>query len=210
MAGREVGDVIDQVQVAGPLTPVIRRPRPADGLELARVTFLAGERVEMAGIASQLDVSQATVYRWFGSRERLIEQVLDEIAREFLAAARAQARGDGDERVLDFARTLMTVTVRLEPVRAFVEREPQLSLRLLLGEKGVIRGTLREALADVVAETRPPAAARALDDELDVLVEVAVALEWATFAIGDEPQIDHAMHIMRLILDSHAGDEAGG
>ena len=210
MAGRNAGEVIERAQVSGPLAPVIRRPRPTDGLKLARVTFLAGERVEMATIASQLDVSQATFYRWFGSRERLIEQVLDDIAREFLEAARAQARGDGDERVLDFARTLMTVTVTLEPVRAFVEREPQLSLRLLLGERGVVRRTLRDALAEVVAETRSPAAARALDDELDVLVGVAVALEWATFAIGDEPQIDHAMRIMRLILDSHAGEEAGG
>jgi AcrR family transcriptional regulator len=210
MSGTQAGDVTERAQLDRPRAPVIRRPRPADGLDLARVTFLAGERVEMATIASRLDVSQATVYRWFGSRERLIERVLDEIAREFLAAARAQARGDGDERVLDYARGLMTVTVTLEPVRAFVEREPQLSLRLLLGEKGVIRRTLREALAGVVAETRSAAAAQALEDELDVLVEVAVALEWATFAIGDEPQIDHAMHIMRLILASHAGDGAGG
>ena len=210
MSGMQAGDATKRAQPARPRAPVIRRPRPADGMDLARVTFLAGERVEMATIASRLDVSQATVYRWFGSRERLIERVLDEIAREFLAAARAQARGDGDERVLDYARRLMTVTVTLEPVRAFVEREPQLSLRLLLGEKGVIRRTLREALAEVVAETRSAAAARALDDELDVLVEVAVALEWATFAIGDEPQIDHAMHIMRLILASHAGEAARG
>jgi len=186
--------------------PVIRRPRPADGLDLARATFLAGDRVEMASIASQLDMSQATVYRWFGSRERLLEQVLAEIAREFLADARAHARGEGDDRVLDFARRLMSVTATLPPVRAFVEREPQLSLRLLLGEKGVIRRTLRDALAEIVAETRPPAAARALDEDLDVLVEVAVALEWATFAIGDEPQIDHAIRIMRLILASHAGE----
>jgi AcrR family transcriptional regulator len=203
VAGGRAGNVVEREQGAAVTAPVIRRPRPSDGLDLARATFLAGERVEMGVIATQLDISQATVYRWFGSRERLIEQVLDAIAREFLAAAKDEAEGDGDERVLDFARRLMYVTVTLEPVRAFVEREPQLALRLMLGEKGAIRDTLREALAEVVAETRPPAAAVALDEELDVLVEVAVALEWATFAIGDEPQIDHAIHIMRLILAAH-------
>ena len=92
MSGMQAGDVTKRAQPARPRAPVIRRPRPADGMDLARVTFLAGERVEMATIASRLDVSQATVYRWFGSRERLIERVLDEIAREFLTAARARAR----------------------------------------------------------------------------------------------------------------------
>ena len=187
------------------VAPVIRRPRRGDGLELARAAFLAGERVEMAAIAAQLDISQATIYRWFGSRERLLEQVIDAIAREFIAATRAETRGEGDERVLDFVRRFMEVTVTLEPVRAFVAREPQLALRLLLGEAGVVRRTLREALADVIAESRPAEQARALDDELDVLVEVGVALEWATFAIGDRPQIDHAIHIMRVMLAAHGG-----
>ncbi len=184
--------------------PVIRRPRPADAIDLAQATFLAGERVEISAIAAQLDLSQGTIYRWFGSREHLIEQVLDAVSRDFIAATKAEAEGEGDERVLDFIRRFMEVTVTVEPVRAFVEREPQLALRVLLGEGGVVRRTLRETLAEIIAETRPPQAARALDDELDVLVEVGVALEWATFAIGDRPQIDHAIHIMRVILAAHA------
>jgi AcrR family transcriptional regulator len=172
-------------------------------LEFAQATFLASERVEMGALATQLDVSQATIYRWFGSRERLIEQVIDRIAREFLAATKAEVQGEGNERVLDFVRRFMEITVSLAPVRAFVERETQLALRLLLGEDGVIRGTLREAMAEIVAETRSPAQARALEEEIDILVEVGIALEWATFAIGDKPQIDHAVHIMRVLLEAH-------
>jgi len=184
--------------------PVIRRPRPADALGLAEQTFLAGERIEMGAIAALLDVSQATIYRWFGSREQLIEQVIDQIAREFLAVTKAQAEGGGDERVLDFVRRMMEATVTLEPIRAFVEREPQLALRLLLGEAGLVRRTLRLALAEIVAETRSAERAEALEGELDLLVGVGVALEWATFAIGDEPQIDHAIHIMRVMLAAHS------
>jgi len=190
--------------------PIIRRPRPAHAVELARATFLASERVEMGALAGQLDISQATIYRWFGSRERLIEQVIDQIARDFLLATKAQAKGDGDERVLDFVRRFMETTASLEPVRAFVEREPQLALRLLLGEHGVLRSTLKQALAEMIAETRSAAAARALDADLDVLVEVGVALEWATFAIGDEPQIDHAIRIMRVMLAAGSRTQPGG
>jgi AcrR family transcriptional regulator len=159
----------------------------------------------MGALASRLDVSQATIYRWFGSRDRLIEQVIDGIAREFLTAGRAQAEGEGDERVLDFVRRLMEATVTFEPITAFVAREPQLALRLLLGERGIVRRTLREALAEIIADTRSAEQAHALDGELDVLVEVGVALEWATFAIGDKPRIDDAIHIMRVMLAATGG-----
>jgi len=188
---------------AAALAPVIRRPRPEHGLELAQAIFLAGERVEMGALAARLDISQATIYRWFGSREQLLEQVLDRIARETLQATRSLNRGEGDARVLDFVRRVMEVTVSLEPLRAFVRREPQLALRLLLGEAGVVRRTLRDALAEIVAETRSREEALALQEDLDVLVEVGVALEWATFAIGDTPQIDHAIRIMGVMLRAH-------
>ncbi len=184
--------------------PVIRRPRPTDAIDLAQATFLAGARIEISAVAAQLAVSQGTIYRWFGTREHLIEQVVDAVSRDFIATTRAEAEGEGDERVLDFIRRFMEATVTVEHVRAFVAREPQLALRVLLGENGVVRRTLRETLTEVIAETRSPQAAKALEDEVDVLVEVGVALEWATFAIGDRPQIDHAIHIMRVILAAHA------
>lgn len=195
-------DKTAEIQDAGASSalPVIRRPRPRDALERAQMTFLAGERVEMGAIASELDISQATIYRWFGSRERLIEQVIDRIAQQFIASTKDEARGEGDARVLDFIRRFMDATVSLEPLRAFVQREPQLALRLILGEGGVVRRTLRGAVEDAIAETRSPEEAAALEGDLDVIVEVGVALEWATFAIGDQPQIDHAIHIMRVLL----------
>jgi len=180
--------------------PVVRRPRPADGLELAYRTFLAGKRVEMGTIAVQLDVSQTTVYRWYGSREQLIEQVLERLARELLAKAGAEARGDGDERVLDFTRHLMQAAFKLQPVRAFVQREPQLALRLLLGESGVVRRTVTDALAEALAEARSPAQAGLLHDELALFVAIASSLQWATFAIGERPRMDDVIHLMRMML----------
>ncbi len=189
---------------ARPDAPIIRRPRPADALDLAQATFLAGERIEISAVAAQLGLSQGTIYRWFGTREHLIEEVVDAVSRDFIAATMAEAEGEGDEHVLDFIRRFMDVTVTAEPVRAFVEREPQLALRVLLGEGGVVRRTLRQTLAEVIAESRSPQGAKALEDEIDILVEVGVSLVWATYAIGDRPQVDHAIHVMRLIFAAHA------
>ena len=184
--------------------PIIRRPKPEDAVELARAALLAEERVEMGTIAAQLDVSEGTMYRWFGTREQLVERVLDQLAHEFFAITKAQARGTGDERVLDHVRRFMEATLAIKPIRTLVEREPRLALRVLLGEQGVLRHTLKQSLAEVIAETRPPAGAQALEGDLDLLVEVGVALNWPSFVFGEAPHIDHAIEIMRVILAARA------
>jgi AcrR family transcriptional regulator len=104
--------------------PIFRRAGPQDALEVAQATFLNGERVDMGMLATQLATSRSTRYRWFGSREQLLEQVLVRLSLEFSASARARAKEEGDELVIDFARRIMDATARSEPVRAFVAHEP--------------------------------------------------------------------------------------
>jgi AcrR family transcriptional regulator len=180
--------------------PLFRRPRRDDALELARAAFLRGERVDMQQLASQLDVSRVTIFRWVGSRDQLLEHVLDDLTSMFLANARLQADGDGEDLVLDFVRRVMTATAHFEPARQFVVREPQLALRLLLAEEGVIHRRLAEGLRQVLADAGLAANADQLKSFVDVLVQVGTALEWATLAIGDEPQIERTVEIGRALL----------
>ncbi len=183
-----------------PPAPIFRRAKPEDALDLALATFVAEARVDLQTLATQLAVSRATLHRWFGSREQLLDQVCERLAQGFTAAARAEAQGDGDERVCDWARRLMEAAVDYQPVRTFVAREPQLALRLLLGKQGAVHRTLAEVLRAVIAETRSPQEAQPLDEHIEVIVQVATALVWATFMIGDEPQIDSAVGIVRMTL----------
>ncbi|MBS1676340.1 MAG: hypothetical protein JST08_03040 [Actinobacteria bacterium] len=185
--------------------PIIRRPRPEDALELARESFLAEERVELATLATQIDISQATLYRWFGSREQLIDQVLGLLTDEFTSTAAVEAEGEGDERVLDFIRRVMALTVGFAPVRNLVAKEPQLALRLLLGEGQAVHRGLVRALGECIAESRSPEQARALEGEIDTIVQVGTALEWATLVVGDEPRLDRVVEIARALLAAHRG-----
>jgi AcrR family transcriptional regulator len=182
--------------------PLFRRPTRQDALELAEAVFLNGERVDMQALASQLGVSRVTIFRWVGSREQLLEQVLDGLTSTFVATARAQAEGDGEDRVLDFVRRLMTATARFEPARRFVAREPQLALRLLLAEDGVVHQRLAEGLRHVLTDAGLAANPDQLKSFVDVLVQVGTALEWATLAIGDEPQIERTVEIGRALLQA--------
>ncbi len=185
--------------------PVFRRAKPADALNLAVDTFLAEARVDMQTLATQLAISPATLYRWCGSRAQLLDAVCERLAERFTAAARAEARGEGDERTCDYARRLMSTASAFQPLRSFVAREPQLALRLLLGTSGAVHRVVTEQTREMITETRPPDAARRVDEQVHVIVQVATALVWATFAIGEEPAIDSAVEIVRVILASTAG-----
>jgi AcrR family transcriptional regulator len=185
--------------------PIFRRPTPQDALDLARAAFLAEERVEIGVLAAQLSISRVTLYRWFGTRDKLIEQLLVRLAGVFAAAAEAEAEGDGDERILDFARRIMTATVNSQPLRGFVEREPQLALRLLIGERGGVHARVTQALSDVVAQTYSAEWAKALQHNIEVVVRVATALQWGTLAIGEEPKTEEAVEILRVLLNASQG-----
>jgi AcrR family transcriptional regulator len=185
---------------AAPPAPVFRRAKAQDALDVAYATFLEEERVDMGTLAEQLAVSRATLYRWFGSRDQLLDQVLGRLSDGFVTSARDGAGGEGDERVLDFARRIMVTTVNLAPVRSFVAREPQLALRLLIGEHGAVHRSLARALYEVIAETHSPAEAKALEPAIDVVVQVGTSLQWATLAIGEDPQIDRAVGVIGALL----------
>jgi AcrR family transcriptional regulator len=184
----------------GDRAPIIRRPKLQDALDLAQATFLSGVRVEMGALAAQLGISQPTLYRWVGTREQLLDRVLERVTDEFLAVAIAEAEGDGDERVLDFVRRMMSVTAAFQPALDFIAREPQLALRLVLAEAGAVHRSLARALRAVIGETRPPEEALALESQVDLAVQVCTGLQWGTIAVGDHPQVEGAVEVVRALL----------
>jgi AcrR family transcriptional regulator len=179
---------------------VFRRAKPEDAIDLALATFLAEQRVDMQTLAAQLDVSPATLYRWFGSRAQLLEQVCVRLGQQFASAGRAQAQGSGDERVCDYARRVMTSSAAFEPVRSFVTREPRLALRLLLGKQGAVHRVLVRETGEIIAQTRSPQEPPVSDEHVHLIVSAATGLVWASYMIGDPPQIDSAAEMIGMIL----------
>src|SRR2546423_55675 len=87
--------------------PSLRTPgRPAAAtreqvLERALYHYLRGRRVDVQAIAAELGLARTTFYRWFGSREELLGEVLFAAAEPLLKKARAEARGRGARLLLD-------------------------------------------------------------------------------------------------------------
>jgi hypothetical protein len=71
---------------------------------------------------------------------------------------------------------------------------------------------IAQAMFEAVSETYSPEEAKALEPQLDVVVQVAATLLWATLAVGDEPQTERVVDIIRIMLAASraAADPAAG
>src|SRR3954453_8683358 len=70
-------------------------------IDAAMARYLRGRRIDVQAIAGELGLGRVTIYRWFGSREELIGEILVRAARPLLEEARAGAKGRGARKLLD-------------------------------------------------------------------------------------------------------------
>jgi len=65
--------------------PVVStRPRAANAYALARKKYLGGERIDFGQMAAELGVNRATLYRWVGTRDDLILEVIWRLTEQTL------------------------------------------------------------------------------------------------------------------------------
>jgi AcrR family transcriptional regulator len=182
------------------IEPRFRRPTPDDAAELARELFDAGERIDVLAVARRLGVSRATMHRWFGTRDQLLTAVLGLVADDFVGAAEAEAQGKGDERLLDFARRLAGASGVFAPLRQITQGEPDIALTLLLTPDGPVRPKVAAAVRRLLGPTRTPAALRRLDPAIELYVDAAMALHWATIATGAQSDPERLVLLGRALL----------
>jgi Tetracyclin repressor-like, C-terminal domain len=103
----------------------------------------------------------------------------------------------------------MNTTVECGPLRTFVEREPQLALPLLISARGAVHASVVQELVTAVTETHSPEEAEALERHLSMVTQVGATLQWATLAVGDEPEIERAVDIVRGLLTAGRATAAG-
>lgn len=124
--------------------------------------YLRGHRIDLRAIAGELGLARATIYRWFGSREGLIAQVLNRAADAILDQAAAGQGGRGAAGLLDtfdaFNRSLSTAPA----LRAFVAAEGAAAVRVITSSTGAAHahnvGRIAELIqAEADAGTYAPA-----------------------------------------------------
>lgn len=137
------------------------RGRPAAAtreavLAAARSVFRTGERVDAQAIAAQLGISRATIYRWFGSRDGLVGEVMAEEFRRGIAHAERNARSTGAAKILDTLVDTCSWLANSRELQAYLKAEQLTALRIITAANGrvqpeavrAVQELLRQAEAD--------------------------------------------------------------
>jgi len=132
-----------------------RRGRPAgasreDVLGLAMSRFLRGRRIDVQEIASELGIGRTTIYRWFGSRDDLIGEVVIRAAEPLLEGARGTARRRGAVGLLETFDNFNRQIAAAPALLRFVESEREAALRVITSGASKVQPRIVEMITDLI------------------------------------------------------------
>lgn len=189
--------------ISGPPAKPVRE----DVIDLAHRWFLEGRRIDMQQLARESGIGRATLYRWWGSREVVIGEVVWRIIAE--AIGRVEARGSvSDDPAGRFVRNFGTLadTVRtFEPLTRFVADDPEYGLRVLTSSYTVVQGRMIDWAASRLTDLPD------LDPRIEVrdlayaIVRVGEAFVWSDIITGDPPQSNKATAMVELLVSAASG-----
>ena len=185
-------------------TPPTPKASPLDAFELARKKFLAGERIDMQQLAVELGLHRTTLYRWVGTRDRLLGEVLWSLAEPTFAAALEHAgRARGGERIARAVEHYLKATNDAPFMRRFLEEEPETALRVITTKESVLQARSVEAQQRLIEEE---AARGALDPPLPphdlayLIIRISESFLYTDIITGEEPAPEKAGQAVRALL----------
>ncbi|HEX3804878.1 MAG TPA: QsdR family transcriptional regulator [Solirubrobacteraceae bacterium] len=183
-----------------------KRQGPRDAFRLARHKWRIGERVDMSALARELGINRVTLYRWVGSREQLLVEVIWNLTNHNLttAAAAVGAEGvTGPERIIQTVTRFIDKAISHRGMQTWLANEGEAAMRLLTrhqaGFQPRLVARLEELLQEEVDSGRLdlPADVHEVAYVLEQLVESYVYL----FPIaGEQPEARRAEPILRMLL----------
>jgi AcrR family transcriptional regulator len=106
-------------------------------LALVTELYLRGQRVDITVVASRLGLGRATIYRWFGSREALLGEVIARQLELLVARKRAEVRRRGAAGLLEVLDRVNRTLTRSMAVRGLLEQE-RTAMRIFTSSAGVV------------------------------------------------------------------------
>ena len=189
-----------------PLTPlrrqlagaaVGRRPAALDAFLLARRRFVAGERVDMTALAGELGVNRVTLYRWVGSREQLLVEIVWSLARRTLDRLEDAHRGvrRRDERAVAVLMAFLEATLSHPGMQRWLAEEDEAAMRLLTRHQTDFQPRLITAVEALLDPADP--------DRHEVayaLVRVIESYTYLDLITGERPEAERARPIFARLV----------
>lgn len=175
------------------------RPTALDAFLLARRKFLAGERIDMSAMAAELGVNRVTLYRWVGSREKLLVEVIWSLGSQTLKNETRRTRKKGPERIVSIVGRFIAATLSNPGFSRFLADEGELAMRLLTRRDMDFQPRLIEAVERLLREERLKLGAP-IHDVAFTIVRVVESYIYLDLITGEEPDAKRAESILRMLL----------
>jgi AcrR family transcriptional regulator len=180
------------------------RPTARDALRLARRRFRAAERIDMTALADELGVNRVTLYRWVGSREQLLVEVVWTLAARTLAQAEDEVDAPpGPDRIAGIVTRFLEIVIADRGMQRWLAEEGEFAMRLLTRHEPDFQPRL---IAAIEALLRADAASGALDVPVDlhelayVIVRLIESYTYLDLITGERPDARRAEPIVRMLL----------
>jgi AcrR family transcriptional regulator len=183
--------------------PGASRATPLDALRIAREIWLSGQPLDMGALATQVGTSRATLYRWVGSKERLLGEVIWSVAEAAMTAAREGVPGSGPAYVAEVVERYMQGAHEFPPLRRFIEQDPEYALKVLTSKLSPMQrrsiAAMRELLAEQVegGALEPPLP---LESLAYLIVRIVESFLYSDVITGSEPDVAAAADAIHVLL----------
>jgi AcrR family transcriptional regulator len=180
-----------------------RRPTALDAFRLARRKFLAAQRIDMSGLAEELGVNRVTLYRWVGSRNQLLVEVVWALARRTLDKVDEGVHDTGGERIVQVIVRFLDAVICNEGMRRWLADEGESAMRLLTRHETDFQPRLIGAVHELLEEE---AGAGRLELPVDlhelayVIVRLIESYTYLDLITGERPEAQRAEPILRMLL----------
>jgi len=164
-------------------------------LQAAAEQYVKGRRVDVTVVARDLGVSRATVYRWFGSRDGLIGEVVAIELERLIAAKRRAVTRRGAAGLVEVLDAINRSLAKSTALRRLLEQEPIVAMRLLTASDGVVQPRAVACVEELIrveasaGTFEPPAEPGALAYAIVRLAEAFLYSDAAIGILGDHRRL---------------------
>jgi AcrR family transcriptional regulator len=175
----------------------------AEAFALARRTFMAGDRLDMKGLAAELGVDRSTLFRYVGNRDELIVNVLTSLWEPTFRHLAETAEGTGGARVARVMGLFAQAMIDAPYYSAFLQREPERALRLITTKSSPIQQRVVSAFEGLLQQevdrghfSHP----MRLHDLAYVVVRIGESFIYADLITGETPDAGVAEQAIAALL----------
>jgi AcrR family transcriptional regulator len=176
---------------------------PLDVFKLARRQWLAGQRICVGELAKELGIGRAKVYRWIGSKDLLLDEIIWSMAKPTFEKSIQATPGSGIDHIVGVHHHFMTAILSFPPLQQFIQHDPPYALRILSRDAVGAHERLITAAAKHIAEQEAAGhilLPRPAGDLAQMIVRTNESIIYCDIISGQSPAIERACHITRLLL----------